>query len=180
MSNNKQSSVEWLIAEIKRRVAIIQSEPQTMARELMIDNLSVDLEQYEAMHKEETTITENTSDGYHTFKELYEIRKAYNVALFNEWASQQEVGIKQFESGRSVWVKKAKYNVHKSWKHHDGELCFGGGWFIVVAILPTGQITNHYKAEDWDLFKIPEVEKALFPYDGHTTEDVIHRLLTLL
>ena len=26
---------------------------QTMARELMIDNLSVDLEQYEAMHKEE-------------------------------------------------------------------------------------------------------------------------------
>ena len=53
MSNNKQSSVSSLISEIKRRVAIIQSEPQTMARELMIDNLSVDLEQYEAMHKEE-------------------------------------------------------------------------------------------------------------------------------
>ena len=53
MSNNKQSSVSSLIAEIQRRVAIIQSEPQTMARELMIDNLSVDLEQYEAMHKEE-------------------------------------------------------------------------------------------------------------------------------
>jgi len=53
MSNNKQSSVEWLIAEIQRRVSIIQSEPQTMARELMIDNLSVDLEQAKAMHKEE-------------------------------------------------------------------------------------------------------------------------------
>jgi hypothetical protein len=53
MSNTQKSSVELLIAEIKRRVAIIQSEPQTMARELMIDNLSVDLEQYEAMHKEE-------------------------------------------------------------------------------------------------------------------------------
>ena len=53
MTNNKQSSVSQLIAEIQRRVAIIQSEPQTMARELMIDNLSVDLEQYEAMHKEE-------------------------------------------------------------------------------------------------------------------------------
>ena len=53
MSNNKQSSVSKLIAEIQRRVAIIQSEPQTMARELMIDNLSVDLEQYEAMHKDE-------------------------------------------------------------------------------------------------------------------------------
>ena len=53
MTNNKQSSVSSLITEIQRRVAIIQSEPQTMARELMIDNLSVDLEQYEAMHKEE-------------------------------------------------------------------------------------------------------------------------------
>jgi hypothetical protein len=53
MRNNKQSSVEWLIAEIQRRVSIIQSEPQTMARELMIDNLSVDLEQAKAMHKEE-------------------------------------------------------------------------------------------------------------------------------
>jgi len=57
MTNNKQSSISQLIAEIQRRVAIIQSEPQTTARELMIDNLSVDLEQYEAMHKEETKST---------------------------------------------------------------------------------------------------------------------------
>lgn len=177
MSNNKQSSVSSLIAEIQRRVAIIQSEPQTMARELMIDNLSVDLEQYEAMHKEETTITENTSDGYHTFKELYEIRKAYNVALFNEWASQIIV---EKKLGGAIVESLGKYNIYKSWKHHDGELCFGGGWFIVVAILPTGQISNHYKAEDWDLFKIREVEKSNVPFDGHTTEDVIHRLLTLL
>jgi hypothetical protein len=56
MSNNKQSSVNHLIAEIKRRVAIIQSEPQTMARELMIDNLAIDLEQYEAMHEEELNV----------------------------------------------------------------------------------------------------------------------------
>lgn len=55
MSNNKQSSsVDWLITEIQRRVAIIQSEPQTMARELMINNLAIDLEQAIAMHKEET------------------------------------------------------------------------------------------------------------------------------
>lgn len=25
------------------------------------------------------------SDGYHTFDELYEFRKMYNAALFNEW-----------------------------------------------------------------------------------------------
>jgi hypothetical protein len=48
-----------------------------------------------------------------------------------------------------------------------------------MAILPTGQITNHYKLEDWDAFRIPETEKALVEFDGHTTDDVITRLLTL-
>ena len=107
------------------------------------------------------------SDGYHTFNELYEFRKVYNAALFNEWAQNGD------GSGN------AKYNVHKSIRHNDGELCFGGGWFIVVAILPTGQISNHYKMKDWDLFKIPFTEKAEFPFDGHTPKDVITRLKSL-
>ena len=105
------------------------------------------------------------SDGYHTFKELYEFRKVYNAALFNEWAKGNEGPINcEVENSKN----SPMYDVHKSWRHHDGQLCFGGGWFIVVAILPTGQISNHYKAEDWDLFKIPEVEKAKYPFDGHT------------
>ena len=103
------------------------------------------------------------SDGYHTFAELYEFRKVYNAALFNAWA--------RFDI--------PTYDVHKSWKHNDGELCFGGGWFIVVAILPTGQISNHYEAKDWDLFKIPEVEKAKYKFDGHTANDVLNRLKAL-
>ena len=74
---------------------------------------------------------------------------------------------------------KPKYNVHKSWRHHDGELCFGGDWFIVSAMLPTGLISNHYKAEDWDLFQVPEVEKALYEFDGHTPQDVLERLKAL-
>ena len=48
------------------------------------------------------------SDGYHTFKELYDFRREYNAALVNT----------------RVW------KAHKSYRHHDGELCFGGGWFI--------------------------------------------------
>ena len=100
----------------------------------------------------------NTSDGHHTFNELYEFRKVYNAALFNEWAA---VG---------------KCSVHKSWRHYDGELCFGGGWFIVVAVLPAGQISNHYEAKDWDLFAVPEAERALFEFDGHTGANVVARL----
>lgn len=115
------------------------------------------------------------SDGYHTFNELYEFRKVYNAALFNEWAENLETSS---DFGQALF-NVPKYNVHKSWRHSDGELCFGGGWFIVSAMLPTGLISNHYKAEDWDLFKIPEVEKALYEFDGHTSEDVLNRLKKL-
>lgn len=110
----------------------------------------------------ETTqfIDENTSDGYHTFKELYEFRKVYNAILFNEWCSQ------------------GKYLVHKSTKHADGEDCFGGGWFIVVETLPTGDISNHYEMQDWDLFVCKTRDKAK-EWDGHTSRDVVARLLAL-
>lgn len=101
------------------------------------------------------------SDGYHTFNELYEFRKAYNVALFNEWASQN------------------KYDIHKSVRHHDNEVIFGGKWFIVVAVLPTGQISNHYHIDDWYLFNVPIENKAKYEFDGHTGKDVINRLLSV-
>lgn len=110
------------------------------------------------------------SDGYHSFNELYEFRKLYNAALFNEWAYEE------FEDQHGV----VGYDVHKSLCHYDGELCFGGGWFIVVAVLPGGQISNHYKVEDWDLFQIPEYSKAKYPFDGHTAQDVADRLKAIL
>lgn len=113
----------------------------------------------------------NVSDGYHTFNELYEFRKMYNAALFNEWARKWNI-----TKRLPINSFKPMYDVHKSWRHYDGELCFGGGWFIVSAKLPSGLISNHYKAEDWDLFKIPQVDKAKYEFDGHTGEDVLLRL----
>jgi hypothetical protein len=98
------------------------------------------------------------SDGYHTFKELYTIRMLYNAALFNEW------------------YLKGLHQVHKSKRHYDGELCFNGEYFIVVAMLPQGLISNHYKLDHWELFVIPETEKSLFEYDGHNQADCNNRL----
>lgn len=103
------------------------------------------------------------SDGYHTFDEYYDFRKMYNAVLFNEWAKYDT----------------PKYDVHKSLKHHDGEDCFGGGWFIVVAVLPEGQISTHYPVSDWDLFNIPEAETAKYEFDGHTALNVLYRLKAL-
>ena len=94
------------------------------------------------------------SDGFHTFNELYYYRMLYNAAFFN---------------------MLPKELVHKSKKHNDGEECFGGGWFIVMANLPTGQISNHYELKDWDLFQIPEKERA-DKWDGHTPQEAAERL----
>ena len=104
----------------------------------------------------------NISDGYHTFNELYEYRLLYNAGMFNEFA------------------KQGLYDVHKSKKHSDGTIPFGDeNWFIVQAELPTGQISNHYEIKDWELFNVPEKEKAN-PYDGHTPQDVAKRLRDFL
>ena len=101
----------------------------------------------------------SVSDGYHTFDELYEYRKAYNAALFNEWA------------------RSGTYPVQRSIHHSDGSLCFDGGWFIVVAQTPFGQISNHYELKDWELFHdVPEVDYPV-DYDGHTAQQALERLV---
>jgi hypothetical protein len=123
----------------------------------------------EEINKLDSSEIELINDKWHSFKELYEFRKVYNAALFNEWARDWRLNDAPI----------ANFNAHKSWKHNDGELCFGGDYFIVVALLPTGQISNHYESKDWDLFKIPETEKALFPFDNHTAQDVLNRLKSL-
>lgn len=96
------------------------------------------------------------TDGHHTFGELYEYRMLYNAHAARGW----------FTAG---------IPVVKSWRHHDGEECFGGGWFIVTATLPTGQVSNHYKAEHWGLFNVPEVRVAPV-WDGHTPREAAIRL----
>lgn len=108
-------------------------------------------------------MSENTgsiSDGYHTFDELYEYRMLYNAHAAEGWAQQ----------GKAV----------KSWRHSDGEECFGGGWFVVVVDLyPHGQVSNHYPAADWGLFHVPEVERAP-EWDGHTPQEAARRLRAAL
>ena len=119
------------------------------------------------------------TDGYHSFKELYDYRMVYNAAFFNELAKQTEEDY-NFNNPELITDIKIKYNVHKSLRHEDNEPCFGGGWFIVVAVLPTGTITNHYPMKYWDLFKIPVLYKSNVVYDGHTPEDALNRLIEFL
>lgn len=105
---------------------------------------------------------EDVSDGYHTFKELYDYRMIYNALWFNE-----------------LYKTHPEYDIHKSLRHSDGEKCFGGGWFIVMAELPTGQISNHYEDMYWDMFNIPEKEKSNI-WDGHTPQQAYKRMVEFI
>lgn len=46
---------------------------------------------------------------------------------------------------------------------------------MVMANLPTGQVSNHYRAEEWNLFNVPERWKA-DEWDGHTPVEAANRL----
>lgn len=93
-----------------------------------------------------------TSDGYHTFNELYHHRAvlfSVIVASFHDMA----------------WKAKA---------HHDGTMY--DGMFIVGIDTPDGQATYHYDIEPyWGMFRCKELDRAP-EWDGHTPEQAIERV----
>lgn len=94
----------------------------------------------------------NTSDGYHTFNELYHHR----AVLF------------------SVIVENFATRAWKSKLHADGTMY--EGMFIVGIETPDGQATYHYDVEPyWDMFRCKEVDRAP-EWDGHTPDQAIERI----
>ena len=96
------------------------------------------------------------SDGFHTFNGLYEQRMILFAAL----------------------VKAYKDKAWKSYRHEDGEYCFGGGWFIVGIDTPEGSYTYHYEDKYWDMFDCVDLPRAKH-WDGHTEADAETRLMSL-
>lgn len=91
------------------------------------------------------------SDGYHTFNELYDHRAVLFAVICNE-------------------------HPHIAWKsklHHTGDMF--DGMFIVGLNTSHGQISYHYDLKLWDLFVVPELERAP-EWDGHTPADAVKRL----
>ena len=94
----------------------------------------------------------NTSDGHHTFNELYEHRHM----LFS--------------------VLCATYCGWKSKLHNDGTMY--DGWFIAGVQTPKGQATYHLPLCWWDRYKCEELKEAP-EFDGHTANEVLTRIPSL-
>lgn len=97
----------------------------------------------------------NTSDGYHTFNELYHHRAVLTSVICN--------AIPQV-----CWKSKL---------HHDGTMY--DGMFIVGIDTPGGQASYHYDINPyWGWFRVPEMERSP-EFDGHTSDDAIRRISNL-
>ncbi len=100
------------------------------------------------------SVSGDTSDGYHTFDELY----YHRMVLF------------------SIICNQNKDLAWKSMKHHDGTMY--ENYFIVGISTTEGDYTYHYDIRDWNYFNVKELEKAP-KWDGHKPSDIT-RLLTLV
>lgn len=84
-----------------------------------------------------------------------------------------------YEHRHLLFLNLIEYGV-TSWKsklHDDGT--FLEGYFIAGIKLPTGMITYHLPIRLWDVTNVQELEKAP-KWDGHTSDDVLERLLKLI
>lgn len=103
---------------------------------------------------------EKISDGYHTFKELYDHRIQIYIALCREI------------------TKTDKFKVWRTRFHSDGTSF--EGWFVLGIGYDKGeQITYHLPLEKWHecAFAVDLSEAPTF--DGHTSADVLERLKQL-
>lgn len=108
------------------------------------------------------------SDGYHTMSELYNHRYALFAAL-----------VKMYDNYKTPLG--SAITCYKSKLHSDGSMDVG--YFIVMMVIKkldtsVEQISYHLPLDWWDKFNIMTLDK-MWPWDGHTSDDVIKRLIEL-
>lgn len=104
-------------------------------------------------------VTGSTSDGYHTFDELYEHRAVLFIQLCGFI---------------SAW-RDCVYPVWRSKLHSDGSSF--DGWFIMGIFKEGGkQITYHLPMDKWNDAMFAETLEKAPEFDGHTPADVLKRL----
>ena len=100
------------------------------------------------------------SDGYHSFKELYDHRTALFIALCK---------VVSETSNDPVW---------RSFAHFDGSTI--DGWFVLgIGVEPGRQVTYHLPKKFWDQCEFATAVPKVPAFDNHSGKDVIERLLSI-
>lgn len=112
---------------------------------------------------------DEVSDGYHTMSELYEHRYALFAALCKVYDGYKT------PLGCNVTCYKSKF-------HFDGTM-WDNSFIVMMIINPImvgqpKQISYHLPLSWWNKFNIMELER-MWEFDGHTSNDVLKRLLEL-
>ena len=107
-----------------------------------------------------TNAPQDTSDGSHTFEELYDHRTSLFAAL-----------------ARTI-AKTNPERVFRSWKHADGT-SYEGYFIAGIYVAGLGWLTYHNPEYAWNSFEgVPEWNEAP-EWDGHTPDDVLMRLANI-
>ena len=113
-------------------------------------------------------ITGETSDGYHTFNELYEHRITLYIALCKQLEGKRYYNA---EGNRQEGVWKSKV-------HSDGTVW--EGWFLLgIFSEPGKQITYHLPLDRWKECEFVTTLDIAPDFDGHTPQDVLQRIKAL-
>jgi len=130
-----------------------------------------------ALHSGFNTLdTNQISDGYHTFGELYEHRYLLFFALAK---SEHETWISCVRRG----VDKYEGSVNPFWAtytHSDGSKSYDGYFLAGLGREKGKQITYHIPIQYWDMFiQYADLLDRAPEFDGHTSADVLERLKSL-
>jgi hypothetical protein len=102
------------------------------------------------------------SDGYHSFGELY----AHRIALFIALCK-----VVHYNS-------RYEFPVWKSKSHSDRTKI--DGWFIMgIGFKKGDQISYHIPMSEWEKCWFAKEYEAAPDWDGHTSDDVLKRLMLL-
>jgi len=121
-------------------------------------NKTLEINELIAKYRKMGIITsKDISDGHHTFGELYKQRTIMFCIICNCFSNLS-------------WKSKKHFDEENDPMFH--------GDFIAGINTPEGIATYHVKLEYWDLFNIPEIDRAP-KYDNYTPNDVMKRILSL-
>lgn len=113
--------------------------------------------------------TNNISDGYHTFGELYEHRITLWIALCKTLLKSHNLPSD---------VSTDTYYIWRSKLHSDGSSF--DGWFVLGIQSKDGkQMTYHLPISKWDECDFANSAERSPEWDGHTSVDVLERIKNL-